>query len=104
MHPGGKSPQSTGFQLNRAIACDQSEKRSMPDRSTSKKTLKTSITPNTVIVLCAIMALIATLAFLESHIRAIDHAHVVGFEIRGHSPTNFSPARISITLRSFELR
>ena len=58
----------------------------MPDRSTSKKTPKTSITPNTVIVLCAIVALIAALAFLESHIRSIDNAHPVGAEIRGHSP------------------
>ena len=58
----------------------------MPDRSISKKTPKTSITPNTVIVLCAIVALIAALAFLESHIRSIDHAHPVGAKIRGHSP------------------
>ena len=58
----------------------------MPDRSTSKKTPKTSITPNTVIVLCAIVALITVLAFLESHVRSIEHAHPVGAEIRSHSP------------------
>ena len=58
----------------------------MADRSTSEKTPKTSITPNTVIVLCAIVALIAALAFLESHIRSIDKPHPVGAEIRGYSP------------------
>jgi hypothetical protein len=58
----------------------------MPDRSTSKKTPKTSITPNTVIVLCAIVALIAALAFLEPHIRSIDHVQAFGAEIRNHGP------------------
>jgi hypothetical protein len=37
----------------------------MPDRSVPRKT-PTSITPNTVVVLCAIAALIAILVFLES--------------------------------------
>ena len=83
MQPGGKSLQSTDFRLNRAIACDQSAKRSVPDHSTSKKTPKPSITPNTLIVLCAIVALIVTLAFLEWHIRTIDYAHPVGVEIWG---------------------
>jgi hypothetical protein len=39
-----------------------------------------------VIVLCVIVAFIATLAFLESHIRSIEHAHSVGVEFGGHSP------------------
>lgn len=43
----------------------------MRDRSISKKTPKTSITPNTVVVLCAIAALIAILVFLESRIRCL---------------------------------
>ena len=43
----------------------------MHDRSISKKTPKASITPNTVVVLCAIAALIAILVFLESRIRRL---------------------------------
>ncbi len=44
---------------------------STPDRSVSKKTPKVSITPNTVVVICAIAALIAILVLLESHIRSL---------------------------------
>jgi hypothetical protein len=44
---------------------------SIPDRSTSKKTPKTSITPNAVVVLCAIAALIVVLVSLESRIRRL---------------------------------
>jgi len=58
----------------------------MLDRSISRKTPKTSITSNTVTVLCAILILIAALAFLESHIRSIDHEQGVGAEIRSHGP------------------
>jgi len=86
MQPGGRSPQSTGLGLDRAIARDQTVKTSMPDRSIAKKTTKTSVTTNTVIVLCAILVLIAALAFLESHIRSIDHAQSFDAEIRSHSP------------------
>jgi flagellar biogenesis protein FliO len=43
----------------------------MRDRSISKKTPKTSITANTVVVLCAIAALIVVLIFLESRIRRL---------------------------------
>jgi hypothetical protein len=86
IQPGGRRPQSTGFGLNRELARDHAVKRSMPARSTSKKTPKTSVTRNTVIVLCAIVALIAALAFLESHIRSIEHAHPIRAEIRSHSP------------------
>jgi len=51
----------------------------MRDRSISKKTPKTSITPNTVVVLCAIAALIAILVFLESRIRRLSvHASQSG--------------------------
>jgi hypothetical protein len=86
MRPDGKSLESSGFRLNRAIARDQSVKAPIPDCSTPKNAPKTSITPNSVIVLCAIVALVATLAVLESHIRSMDHAHAVGVEMRGHSP------------------
>ena len=58
----------------------------MLDRSISRKTPKTSITSNTVTVLCAILILITALAFLESHIRSIDHEQRVGAEIRSHGP------------------
>ncbi len=51
----------------------------MRDRSISKKTPKTSITPNTVVVLCAIAVLIVLLVFLESHIRRLSvHASQSG--------------------------
>ena len=86
IQPVGRWPRSTGFGQIAQLARDHTVKRSMPDRSTSKKTPKTSITPNSVIVLCAIVALIAALAFLESHICSIEHAHPVGAEIRSHSP------------------
>jgi len=43
----------------------------MRDRSIHKKTPKTSITPNTVVVLCAIAALMVVLIFLESRIRRL---------------------------------
>jgi hypothetical protein len=65
------------------VGCDQ-RVISMPDRSVSKKT-PTFITANTVVVLCAIAALITVLAFLESRIRSIDHAPPIGAEIRSHS-------------------
>jgi len=61
-------------------------KISMPNRSISKKTTKTSVAPNTVIVLCAILVLIAALALLESHIRSIDHAQSFDAGIGSHSP------------------
>jgi hypothetical protein len=86
MQPGGRSPQSTGLGPDRAMACDQTVKTSMPDRSISKKTTKTSVAPNTVIVLCAILVLIAALALLESHIRSIDHAQSFDAGIGSHSP------------------
>ena len=41
------------------------------DRSISKKAPKTFISPNTVVVLCAIAALIVVLIFLESRIRRL---------------------------------
>jgi len=60
MQPGGRSPQ-----LICVIACDQTVGRSMPDRSTSEKTPQTSITPNTVVVLCAIVPSSRLLPFLS---------------------------------------
>jgi hypothetical protein len=86
MQPGGRSPQSTGLGPDRAIARGQTVKTSMSDRSISKKTTKTSVTTNTVIVLCAILVLIAALASIEFHIRSIDHAQPVSADIRSHSP------------------
>src|SRR5689334_16858647 len=91
MHPGARSPQSTGLGLDRAMARDQTVKTSMPDRSVSKKTTKTSLAYNTVIVLCAILVLIAALAFLESHIRSIDHAQSFDAGIGSHSPKKTWP-------------
>ena len=53
----------------------------MLDRSIPKKAPKTSVMHNAVIVICAIVALIAALAFLESHIRSMDHAQPFDDEI-----------------------
>jgi hypothetical protein len=39
------------------------------------------MTPTTVIVLCAMVALIAALAFLESHIRSLEHAQPVALRL-----------------------
>jgi len=53
----------------------------MLDRSIPKKAPKTSVMHNAVIVICAIVALIAALAFLESHIRSMGHAQPFDDEI-----------------------
>jgi hypothetical protein len=71
-----------------------------PNHSIPKKTSELSMTPNTVVVLCAIAALIAILVFLESRIR---HLSIYGASNRGvflnQVPLRDEPSTVSSSQR-----